>query len=161
MKPFRAAACLLPLLSVAAFAQRSNGYWFAAPGGATGGCCTVFTVHLGAGAEIALPKFAGIGIEAGALGNPSNYTDSVFGIGSVNGYFHPRPGKSVTLDPFVTGGYSLLFRRGTANAGNYGGGLNWWFQPSMAVRVELRDHVIEGVHFWGVRMGMTFTELFP
>jgi hypothetical protein len=145
-----------------AFAQRSNGYWYAAPGGATSDGNTGATIHLGGGVEIALPKGFGAGVEGGAVGSTQNYTDSVLGVVSINGYYHFRQSRSIRTDPFVTGGYSLFFRRGTANLGNFGGGVNYWFTPTLAFRAEFRDHAhVDGIHFWGFRLGLSFSELWP
>jgi hypothetical protein len=43
---------------------------------------------------------------------------------------------------------------------HYGGGLNYWFRPRLAIRFEIRDHVWspEGtyVHFTSIRGGISF-----
>jgi hypothetical protein len=154
----------LLLFGSVASAQRSNGYWFAAPGGSTAEGNTRFTVHLGAGGELAIGRGVGVGIEGGAVGLPDDYTDSVLGIASANGYYHflfKKPGR---VDPFVTAGYSLAFRNGTSNLFNFGGGLNYWIWDSLAVRVEFRDHVGGNgstLNLWGFRFGFTFSALSP
>jgi hypothetical protein len=152
------------LFSATASAQRSMGYWFVAPGAVTSHGVSAFSVHAGGGGELAIWKGISAGIEAGAVGLKSDYRDTVTGVASVNGIYHFFHSKTARYDPFVTGGYSLFFRGGTANLANYGAGLNYWFSRSMAVRVEVRDHVnTQGppVHYWGVRMGLSFTELQP
>ncbi len=48
---------------------------------------------------------------------------------------------------------------GTLNLFNLGGGVNYWFPPKLALRLELRDHIdpLDGpVHYWGVRFGLAF-----
>ena len=137
--------------------QHSHGYLFVAPGGLTGPARTNATVHLGAGAEFALPKGFGAGAELGALGRTDSFAD-VLGVFSVNGYYHfsRRSGK---LDPFATAGYSLFFRSGHANLFNFGGGMNYWFLSRVGFRSEIRDHVWNAdgtVHYWGVRFGLAF-----
>ncbi len=152
------------LLSSAAWAQRSMGYWFVAPGVRTLGGYNSFTIHMGGGGEFAIAKGISAGIEGGAVGLKSDYTHSVTGVASVNGYYHFFHAKDARFDPFVTGGYSLFFRSGTENFGNYGGGINYWFDRHLAVRVEVRDHVNANpgrAHFWGVRMGLSFTAFQP
>ncbi len=156
---------LAAALTPAAWGQkaRSHGYWFVAPGAASAHGFSDFTIHAGGGGEYALPKGFGAGAEIGALGATANYTDSVMGVASANGYYHFITDRRERLDPFVTAGYSLLFRSDTANAFNYGVGLNYWFRPSYAARVEFRDHYWSGpgVHFWGIRVGLSFSELWP
>ncbi len=157
MKHVLLAGLLVVSCSIAS-AQRSHGYLFIAPGGASGGGATVMTLHLGAGGDFILGKGIGIGGEIGALGPRHDYADSLFGLASVNGSYHfPASDK---IDPFVTAGYSLGFRSGTENFFNFGGGLNFWFIPRLGLRLEIRDHVArefgQSLHFWGVRFGLAF-----
>lgn len=156
---------MISLLFLAAFAgnlqaQRSNGYIFFAPGGAT--CCgyTGMTLHAGVGGEGILGKGIGLGAELGALGVRENFSDSVIGVFSPNGYYHFVHRKETTLDPFVTGGYTLVFRNGHANLFNFGGGVNYWFTSRLGLRMEFRDHVWSednaNLHYWGFRFGLLF-----
>jgi len=149
------------LYSGTALAQRSMGYWFVAPGALTAGGRSTFTLHAGGGGELAIWKGISAGVELGAEGQRGNYLDTLMGVASVNGYYHFFDSKTARFDPFVTGGYSLFFRGGTSNLANYGGGLNYWFARHVAVRVEVRDHVDSQRHYWGVRMGLSFTEFQP
>jgi hypothetical protein len=164
MRLWFALLLLLFTFSGIAAAQRSMGYWYAAPGAVRAGGHDALTVHLGGGGEFAIWKGISAGIEAGAVGATRNYTESLQGTASANGYYHFFRSKTARYDPFVTGGYSLFFRRGTANLGNYGAGLNYWFLQHLGARVEVRDHVLPGnggTHFWGIRMGFSFTQLQP
>jgi hypothetical protein len=164
MRLFLPALLLIPCLAGAAFAQRSMGYWFVAPGGATAAGNTSFTVHMGGGGELALWKGVSAGIEGGAVGLKRDYTDTVQGVVSLNGYYHFRPSRDARWDPFVTAGYSLFFRRGSTNLVNFGGGVNYWFVRHVGFRFEFRDHVMGGppaVHYWGTRMGLSFTGFSP
>lgn len=165
MKPVLAFALILFGFTASASAQRSLGYWFAAPGGITTNGHTTGAIHLGGGGEIAVWKGASIGIEGGAIGPFDHYVDNVQGIASLDGVYHFFHSQKARFDPFAETGYSLLFRKGTANLWNYGGGLNYWATRHMAVRVEVRDHVqgspFHDVHYWGIRFGVSFTQLQP
>jgi hypothetical protein len=164
MRPILTAALWVACLPGLALAQRSLGYWFVAPGGLTSSGTTAFDIHMGGGGELAIGKGFSAGIEAGAVGLRHDYTHSVQGVVSANGYYHFRPARDVRWDPFVTGGYSLFFRRGASNLGNFGGGVNYWFLRHVAFRLEFRDHVAGGgstVHYWGARFGLSFTETSP
>lgn len=142
-------------LAAAAAAQSSNGYVFVAPGGVT--CCgnTTTTLHLGGGGEGIIGKGFGAGVEIGALAPTRDYSSAI-GAFSANGYYHFIHAKDSKVDPFVTGGYTLFFRSGTANLGNFGGGLNYWFSRHAGARVEFRDHVYTSDHYWGFRFGVAF-----
>ncbi len=73
-------------------------------------------------------------------------------------HFFNESGRKI--DPFVTGGVSAIISGGGAPMVHYGGGLNYWFHPRVALRFEFRDHVWlsegEQVHFTGFRAGLTF-----
>ena len=154
-----AVAMMFLAVSTAAQAQHSHGYLFLAPGGISSGGHTAMTLHLGAGAEGVLFKGFGVGAELGALGPREDFASSVVGAASVNGYYH-FVHEHVKADPYVTAGYTLLFRSGSANLFNFGGGINYWFVPRLGLKVELRDHVYRpggsSVHYWGVRLGLAF-----
>jgi hypothetical protein len=164
MRSLTCFALLSFLAAVPAAAQRSLGYWFVAPGGRTADARTDLFLHMGGGGEIALGQGVSIGIEAGALGPKRNFSDNVFGLASLDGVYHFRHSRTARLDPFVNGGYSLKFPGGTANLGNVGAGLNYWFLRQVAFRAEFRDHIRPidpTTHFWGFRMGLSFTSLEP
>lgn len=165
MRPVLVFAVVLFGFSTSAPAQRSLGYWFAAPGGITTNGHTTSAIHLGGGGEIAVWKGTAVGIESGAIGPFDKYVDNVQGIASLDGVYHFFHSQSARFDPFAETGYSLLFRKGTANLWNFGGGLNYWASPSLALRVEFRDHMQGGtfndIHYWGFRFGLSFTQLSP
>lgn len=154
------------LLAGAAWAQGSNGYVFFAPGGVS--CCghTAMTVQFGAGGEAVLGWGIGVGAEIAALGTRQDFADSVVGAFSPNGYYHFVHGRRAKADPFVTAGYTLLFRSGHTNLFNFGGGVNYWFRPKLGARVEFRDFVYHSgggfgfngttINYWGVRVGLAF-----
>lgn len=146
---------LLVLSAGAAWAQAGNVYVFVAPGALS--CCggSLATIQGGVGGEVSVWKRLAAGAEIGALG-PVENIGSGFGVASFNGYGHLL-GSGRKLDPFVTGGYSLLWSNGHANAGNVGAGLNYWFARHFGLRVEGRDHIRnqgQQVHYWGVRFGI-------
>jgi hypothetical protein len=81
----------------------------------------------------------GVGAEIGYLASFRYISDGV-GVFSVNGlYSFEKPGSK--LGPFITGGYSLIFRSGHVNAMNIGRGADYWFAKRAGMRFELRDHV--------------------
>jgi hypothetical protein len=141
-------------------AQPSNGYVFFAPGGVT--CCsqTAMTLQFGAGGEYVVGKGVGVGAEIGAVGARQYFGDTLLGVFSPNGYYHFVHDKEVKTDPFVTAGYTLMFRNGHANLFNFGAGLNYWFHTRLGARMEFRDqlHTANGssLHYWGGRFGFTF-----
>jgi hypothetical protein len=150
-------AVMAPLAAAAQNKEyRGQGYVFIAPG-SFGGERT--TLHVGGGGERLFHKILGVGAEVGYLGFIQNPGQG-FGVLSPNVYFHfMNATKSGKFEPFVTSGYSLLFRDGAASAVNIGGGMNWWFKERVGLRVEIRDHaVIAGgtPHFFGVRIGLAF-----
>ena len=140
------------------WAQGSHGYVFAGPGGNTASGYTSKTLHIGAGGEKVFSPGIGVGIEVGYLGQNGRFSSGL-GLVSPNGYYHflDRRGKA---DPFVTAGYTLLFRTDAANLFNYGAGLNYWLSDHLGAKVEFRDHVYgrdsRSMHYWGFRFGVTF-----
>jgi hypothetical protein len=139
-----------------AWAQWGNAYGFVGVGQSR--CCgsSYNAVYAGVGAEAKVHKRVGVGVEAGAL-SPVTVFSSTLGLASLNGYYHLlAPGRK--LDPFVTGGYAVLFRTGHFNGGDIGGGLNYWFVRHVGVRAEVRDHIFnpgQTIHDWGGRLGVT------
>jgi hypothetical protein len=157
MKHSLSVGLLLLISASAGWAQRATGYAFVAPGAVT--CCgrSESTLHVGVGTELRVWKGLAAGLEAGALGPNRSLSDSL-GVASFDGVYHFLPDRDRKLDPFVNGGYSLMFRSGHAHLGNYGGGVNYWFARHFGARVEFRDHLrTQGVavHYWGVRFGIS------
>jgi hypothetical protein len=147
----------LTLFSALGWAHGGNAYVFVAPGALS--CCgsSLATVQAGVGGEVTAWKRLAAGAEIGALG-PVENIGAGFGVASFSAYGHLL-GSGRKLDPFVTGGYSLLWSGGHVNAGNVGVGTNYWFAKHFGLRVEGRDHIrSEGqqVHYWGVRFGIAF-----
>ncbi len=151
-------AFLLVVISAAAFGQSSAGYVFFGPGKVGAGADG--TMNFGAGVDAVIGKGIGVGAELGAISPWDCFTDCVMGMFSPNASYHFLRGADRRADPFVTAGYTLMFRNGRANLFNFGGGANYWFARHIGVRAELRDHVYfnsyGNVHFWGARFGVAF-----
>jgi hypothetical protein len=158
----------LPLFCGALFAQESHAYVFAGPGGISAGGETGKVLYGGMGAEVTVGSGIGLGAEAGVIRQVSQGWHGVLGIASANVYYHFIHGLDRS-DPFVTVGYSSAFRgahqeagqdRGQANLLNFGGGLNYWFQPNLGLKLEFRDHLRPkrgpNADYWSFRFGLTF-----
>ncbi len=148
----------LVLVSSTAFAQGSNGYLFA---GATKPHNSVFTryqnsfAHIGGGGEAAVGRRIGLGGELGALIATDNRSRTV-GLASIGPYFH-FPTSNSRIDPFVTGGYSIVFQSGAGHLWHAGGGINFWMHRRVGFRAEFRDHVWltgEGLQLLDFRFGI-------
>jgi len=147
---------------------RTDIYLFLAPGGVSERGNTLTAFQAGAGVEEVLRHGLGIGVEASAIGRSHDFGRSVSGLVSSNAYYHFLRSPRTKLDPFLTAGYSVLFRDDIRNAGNFGAGLNYWFRPHTGVRFEVRDQIVPDhppipgatargtAQYWGVRVGLVF-----
>jgi hypothetical protein len=147
---------LLGLLAGILRAQPSHATVFFAPGGVT--CCghTAMTLQAGIGGEAVLFKGIGLGADIGAIGPKDSLIDSM-GVFSANGYYHFSHRKAIKSDPYVTGGYTLMFRGGHFSLYNFGAGINYWFIRRLGFQVEFRDQLHSSfgtVHYWGARLGL-------
>jgi hypothetical protein len=155
--------CILVLLPGLAMGQEPDhktagrGYGFVAPGIAIGDGSTMGFLHFGGGGEANLYKGIGLGAEIGYLA-PIHYVGQGVGMLSIDGlYSFEKSGSKIA--PFVTGGYSLLFRCGHLNAMNFGGGVDYWFGKRSGMRFEFRDHVSPryfSEHLLQGRVGIVF-----
>jgi hypothetical protein len=94
-------------------------------------------------------------LDLGYVGYYNNFREAGFGLFSPNVSYHFL--RSGRLVPFVTGGYSLAFRSGTASMGNYGGGITYWCSSHLGVRVEGRGYRdSNGYDMGGLRVGISF-----
>lgn len=157
-RPFRIAG-FAALVAASLWGEPSNGYLYFGPGGYS--CCHYTTGGLafGAGGEYGIGKGFGAGAELGAVAMWRGFAGSVMGALSPNGYYHFKRGDTRRADPFVTGGYTLVFRSGHANLANFGGGLNYWFHRSLGFRLEFRDMLTTTgttTHIWAFRFGVAF-----
>ncbi len=159
MKHVLVVCLLLSFWTGAALAQSSNGYVFFGPGAITASGQGAGLLYYGGGGEGILGKIVGVGGELGAA--TSTHFEGTMGLGSANGYVHFTSNRHARLDPFVTGGYTLMFHSGYhANLFNFGGGVNYWFGRNLGLRLEFRDHVQPGngsaAHLLAFRVGLTF-----
>jgi len=111
---------------------------------------------VGGGGEGFLYRGLAVGADVAYL-FPREAPGDGIGLLSANPAYHfvnrDNPGKWV---PFVTGGYSLAFRLGTANLFNYGGGITYWFASRAGLRVEVRDHRNSELSMFLIRVGISF-----
>ena len=151
---------LILLAAAAAMAQQSNGYVFFGPGAASGHGGSTLTLHMGGGVDAMIAKGIGVNAEIGAMWPPKAcFADCVVGIFSPGGTYYFTRGRESKVEPFVNGGYSLMFRSGHGNLFYFGGGLNYWMSKKVGLRMEFRDHVPtydSSAHFWGFRLGLSF-----
>jgi len=153
--------------TVAASAQPSGNYGYVF-GGPVAVPRSAFTrwdgtfVHVGGGGEGRLTNKFGLGGELGVLKPVTNRDAVTTGLASVTPAYHFIPGDSNRkIDPFVDGGLSLLFGRGSGAAIHYGGGLNYWFRRRIGLRLEFRHHFWspeagETINLVGFRVGIVF-----
>jgi hypothetical protein len=134
---------LLVLVPLAATAQDPSstsggqGYVFYGPGTVQGGG---IIQQVGGGGEGFLYKGLAVRGELGYM-FPSEGFSYGIGLISANASYHLTRSVKAKFVPFVTGGYSLGFRDGFANMYNFGGGVTWWMNRHLGVRMEFRDYV--------------------
>ncbi len=140
--------CSLWLLPLGLPAQESEpprvtAHAFFGGGGAFADGERAGVLEFGGGGEGRIYKGLSAGAELGYV-HPGESFRNGFGLLSTNGAyrFWTRPSQKVV--PFLTAGYSLAFRDGTANLANFGGGVDYWFQDRAALRLEARDHIWPG-----------------
>jgi len=142
-------ACSLVLLPVGMMAQesqapRATANAFFGVGGAFAEGERAGVLHFGGGGEGRIYKGLSAGAELGYLHPTKSFKDG-FGLLSTNGSYHFwTSSTSQRVVPFLTAGYSLAFRDGTANLANFGGGVDYWFHDHAALRLEIRDHIWPG-----------------
>ena len=135
------------------------------------GGCSVGVDHwisIGCGAALSLTgggegfvyKGLAIGGEGG-YGWISGSFNEGLGMFSANPAYHFKgQGRSKALVPFVTGGYSMLFRGGHVDGFNAGGGTTWWPANHFGLRFEGRFHHFiagpVGANVYMFRIGPSF-----
>jgi hypothetical protein len=153
-------AALILITCAAAAAQSSSGYLFVAPGGASASGHTQATVQFGGGVDAILAKGVALNVELGGVGPTDNFGNGLLGVFSPGAAYYFTRRAERKWEPFVNGGYTLMFRDGRENLFYLGGGTNWWFSKSVGLRMEFRDqvstHYRTAVHFWGLRFGAAF-----
>jgi hypothetical protein len=126
-------------------------------------------VTLSGGLRYITKSGAGVGAELGVATPQDNWrqpTQNAFGLFSPNGYFVFPVKNNDKIKPFVTGGYTRFFGNDAGmNAGNFGGGVNYWGQEKRAVLFEFRHYIgsqdigsaqSQRVNFWTLRLGVSF-----
>jgi len=90
----------------------------------------------GGGIELRLGQWLGVAGEVSGIVTSRQSSDSLgnFSVGPYLHYLHRRKLDS-NFDPYVTGGYSVIFRDFTANGFHAGAGLNYWFRERMGLVV--------------------------
>ena len=141
--------------------RRGWGYGYVGFGGVAPNGSNV-TLTLGGGGERLIYKDLGAAAEVASI-TPIGRFDDGFGLFSTNASYHfGGTDSSRKWIPFVSGGYSMLFRDGTKSGLNVGGGVQYWASPHLALRFEVRDHAFsEGglnrnLHLYGLRVGVMF-----
>ncbi len=176
---------LVPCLGLAQSSDYSKGqaYFYFAPGGRVAGHYDWDkpTIHFGVGGEGYFRPHWGVGADVAYLRSPEGDRVPVktFIILSPRILARLRvPDERNRVEPFVTGGYSLINRQDsengvpfgftpktwweTDNGMNFGGGVNWWFARTLGLRLELRDCIRqpftsdgEGNHLVSFHIGLT------
>jgi len=158
---------LLMSSSIAAWAQQSGSYVYAVMGPVVVPP-SAFTrwdgtfIHAGGGGEARLANRFGLGGELGVLKPVTNQYAITSGLASVTPAYHfIARGSNRTIDPFVNGGFSVLFGSGAGAAIHYGVGLNYWVGRRLGLRFEFRHHLWspeagEAIHLIGFRIGVAF-----
>ncbi len=136
--------------------KKGWGYGFFGGGYATDGSESEGIVHMGGGVDLLLAGGLGVGLEIGSL--------SWGGISDGVGVFSPGVIYAFNTDkktmPFITGGYTLFFRDGSANGAFFGGGVNYLIGDNWGIRVEGRDQVFVedwSFHNLEARFGVMFS----
>jgi hypothetical protein len=122
------------------------------------GCGAVLNVV--GGGEGFVYRGLAVGGEGGYGWISGNFKDGV-GMFSVNPAYHFKgQGRSRALVPFVTAGYSMLFRDGHVDGFNAGGGATWWPGAHLGLRFEGRIHHFGvgplGANVYMFRIGPSF-----
>ncbi len=143
-------------------AQNTQGYVFGGAATVSNSSYTYWQghyAHFGAGAEGALGSRFTLAGEAAALIN-TGYRfgrDAVVFSAGPNFHFFPRSDRKI--DPFAGVAASLFVSHGAALMISPGGGVNYWFHPRVAARIEFRDYIWvtegNGMHFPAIRFGIS------
>lgn len=152
---------MLPVMSTAQEQERQSFQGYLVYGNAFQGFPGGSRKHsFGAGGEL-IGNGLGVGMEIGSRGGlcgdncNSSYTLSF------NGSYHfPLVPSLADFEPFVLTGYTISKEEAASyHFLHVGGGINYWFQEGLALRLEFRDylHFNNGVaHVPEFRVGVTF-----
>jgi hypothetical protein len=176
MKKLTAIAVLVLMVPMLASAQDTDHQYHGQGYGFYGiGTSLTYPYYRSTGSAIQQVGFGGEGFlfKGLGLGGEISYVDwGGFGnqawLPAVDWSYHLRGNRArARVDPFALGGVSVYVptmhgNRGDA-AGNFGGGVNYWLRPHLALRFEVRDTVNgsccsfgPGNHYLSFRFGITF-----
>ena len=155
MTKYAAISLFLSFATAGPAMAQSSGYAFAGFGRETG-YSSYF--HPGIGGDWLIKGGLGVGGEVGAVtarraGAPN------LALISGNASYHVPVAAAGIIDPFVTGGISMVTTGGGGDLlWNWGGGANWWLRPRLGLRLEVRDHVWTAAsrHLVEFRIGVCF-----
>jgi hypothetical protein len=149
------AALVLLLASVVASAQtrREPAGWisFFTGGGSISGFGPTVTYI---GEDATFRVYRGLGLGVGQVTGRDFGGGGNFVLFSGNLSYHFK--RLDRVGPFVTAGYSTVFRNGTrVDGGNFGAGVKYWFSNHLALHLELRNHILTGASrdFFEFRVG--------
>jgi hypothetical protein len=146
--------------AVASAQTTAVGYGFVSPAFVTYEGESLAIFQAGGGGEARLGERVGIGVDLGFAAPWEELSDTA-GTLSGNGTFYVKgTNRSRKTHPFVTGGYTMLFRDGFVNGVNVGVGVDRWMTDRVGMRFEFRDHIMmeegESFHFWGPRISIVW-----
>src|SRR5262245_49791523 len=147
------------ITSAASAQTTAVGYGFVSPAFATYEGDSLAIFQAGGGGEARAGRF-GLGADIGFAAPWEELSDSV-GTLSLNGtYYVKGTNRGLRTQPFVTGGYTMLFRDGNINGLNVGAGVDRWMTDRVGLRFEFRDHIMiqegESFHLWGPRVSIVW-----
>lgn len=148
MRAFFRTLFLLAATNLTAAAQSYNGhgYFYYSLDAPSGGNLAQM-MSTGAGGEVFVYKGLAAGAELSYL-FPRIEPGIGVGLLNLNGAWHfVNRGHTRKFVPFVTAGYTLGFRGGTANLFNWGGGATYWFTHRAGLRTEVRVYEYVGAYY--------------
>ncbi len=161
MKRTLAMVSLMVLLSTFSYSQserisQGTGYVHFAPGMRS--CDRMGGMSIGGGGNFRSSMGLGGGVDLSYLAPWRAKGD---GIGALSPYFYySYLKKGSKVEPFLSGGYTLFFRAGTANGINFGGGAHYWFSKKVGLKLEFRDDMFlytsPHCHYVSFRIGAAF-----
>ena len=141
-KPLVVCLVSLTLLGASTQASAQNGSWsgygYFGAHSSPGNFGDLLSV--GVGADAFLYRGLAVGADLGYM-FPRTSGGNGIGLLSVNPSYHfTNKDRTNRFVPFVTGGYGLAFRSGTANLANFGAGATFWFVNRAGFRFEVRNY---------------------
>jgi hypothetical protein len=137
------AVAALFLAAPLAAQEESRGMGYVSFGLTTNDICDcgsgLDVLSAGGGGEGFLYKGLSVGGDLHYAFPRQSFSDGI-GLLSLGPSYHFSLGPSAPVVPFVTGGYGMAFRSGSANLYYLGGGVTWWMKRAIGLRVEFRQH---------------------